>query len=410
MHFLYNILIFLVHPVLKFVGLFNKKINLGVTGRTKTFKLLEKHLSNNPQTIWFHCASLGEYEQGYPVFKEIRDTYKTHKIVLTFFSPSGYEIKKNTDIADVVCYLPWDTTFNAKKFINLVKPELTVFVKYDIWPNFLSELKLRNSKAILISALFRDNQLYFKPQFKFMRKALFAFDYIFTQDNASKNILKRIGYNNTTVSGDTRFDRVFSQLNMDNNIDFIKNFKQDNLCLVAGSTWPEDEKLLVNFINNYNNDIKYIIAPHNIKPLQIKNLKKSINKKVVLFSKKNTNNLKEAQVFILDTIGLLSKVYNYADIAYVGGAIGNTGLHNTLEAAVFKVPIIIGDKYEKFPEAFDMIKQGSMFSIKTQQDLEKVLTQLIKNTSLRIKTGDDNFNYIKKNTGAVIQIMDFLRK
>ncbi|RSK39867.1 3-deoxy-D-manno-octulosonic acid transferase [Mangrovimonas spongiae] len=410
MHFLYNILIFLVHPVLKLVGVFNKKIKLGVIGRTKTFKLLEKHLSNNPQTIWFHCASLGEYEQGYPVFKEIRDTYKTHKIVLTFFSPSGYEIKKNTNIADVVCYLPWDTTANAKKFINLVKPELTVFVKYDIWPNFLAELKVRNSKAILISALFRERQLYFKPQFKFMRKALFAFDYIFTQDDISKNILKSIGYHNVSVSGDTRFDRVFSQLNMDNDLDFIKNFKQDKLCLVAGSTWPEDEKLLVDFINNHNNNIKYIIAPHNIKPLQIEKLKSSINKKVVLFSEKDTNNLEDAQVFILNTIGLLSKVYNYADIAYVGGAIGNTGLHNTLEAAVFKVPIIIGNHYEKFPEAFDMIKQGSMFSIKTQQDLEKILLELVKNTPLRIKTGDDNFNYIEKNTGAVIQIMDFLRK
>ncbi|GGH41155.1 3-deoxy-D-manno-octulosonic acid transferase [Mangrovimonas yunxiaonensis] len=407
LHFLYNILIILVPSVLKTVALFNKKIKLGVAGRKKTFPLLKAQLSPNDNTIWFHCASLGEYEQGYPVFKNIRHLYKNHKIVLTFFSPSGYEVKKNTDIADVVCYLPWDSKANAKQFVSLINPELTIFVKYDIWPNLLSELKSKNRKALLISALFRKNQHYFK--YRFMQKALFAFDHIFTQDEASKHLLENIGYRHVTISGDTRFDRVSSQLNMDNSLAFIERFKQDNLCLVAGSTWPEDEALLVDFINNSPDGIKFIIAPHNIKAAQIEKLTLAITKKVALFSNKAQANLEESNVFIVDTIGLLSKIYNYADIAYVGGAVGHTGLHNTLEAAVFGIPIIIGSHYEKFPEASHMIALGGMFSIKTKTELTQTLTQLIQDSNKRQQAGNQNAHYIKKNTGAVIQIMDFIR-
>lgn len=395
---------------LKCLASFNEKIKLGVNGRTETFNILNSNLNKNDKTLWFHCASLGEYEQGLPVFKELRTYYKSHKIVLSFFSPSGYEIRKNSPIADIVIYLPLDTKKNAKQFIDLVNPELTIFVKYDIWPNFLNELKSRSLKAILISASFRQNQAYFKPYGKQLRNALFAFEHIFTQNNLSKQLLNAINYTQVTVSGDTRFDRVSSQLQQDNTLPFINEFKDNILCIVAGSTWPQGETLLINFINsNKREDIKFIIAPHNIKTAQISNLKNSLDTTSVLFSEKEDHNLKESQVFIVNTIGLLSKIYQYADIAYVGGAIGNTGLHNTLEPAVFGVPIIIGNNYEKFPEAKEMLNIGGMFSVSNQNDFNLILNKLIDNSDFRKENGSKNLKYINNNKGAVIQILKYLR-
>ncbi|MCX7546706.1 3-deoxy-D-manno-octulosonic acid transferase [Xanthomarina sp. F1114] len=391
--------------------MFNHKIKLGVLGRKKTFSVLETTISSADKTLWFHCASLGEYEQGLPVFKELKNEHPNHKIVLTFFSPSGYEIRKNTEIADVVAYLPLDTKANAKQFLDLVHPELTVFVKYDIWPNILNELKKRQLKAILISALLRENQIYFKWYGGFMKKALFAFQHIFTQDQESKILLNQIGYTNVGVSGDTRFDRVYSQLEQDNTLDFIAEFKSDKLCVVAGSTWPEDEIFLVDYINSLKTDtVKFIIAPHNIKTVQIQKLKQSINKKTVLFTEKDETDISKNQVLILDTIGLLTKVYNYADIAYVGGAVGKTGLHNTLEPAVFGVPIIIGEHFNNFPEAKAMIKNNGMFSFKSKKEIFENLDKLINNNELRASSGQNNLDYIKNNRGAVIQIMSYLRK
>ncbi|WP_417291352.1 3-deoxy-D-manno-octulosonic acid transferase [Corallibacter sp.] len=407
----YNFTIYLAQFVLRVLSLFNAKIKLGVRGRKETFQKLKNAIQKNDKTLWFHCASLGEYEQGLPVFRVLKSLYPTHKIVLTFFSPSGYEIRKNTDIADIVVYLPLDSKHNAKHFLNMVNPELTIFVKYDIWPNYLKEVKKRNLKAILISALFRKDQSFFKFYGKGMREALFAFEHIFTQDNSSKELLESIHYNSVTISGDTRFDRVYNQLKIDNTLDFVNTFKQNNLCVVAGSTWPEDENLLIDFINNHQNDnVKFIIAPHNIKSNQISKLKNSLNKKTILFSEKDSNDLSQYHVLIIDTIGLLSKIYSYANIAYVGGAIGNTGLHNTLEPAVFGVPIIIGNHYEKFPEAKSMIKNQGMFSISDKKTLNLTLQELLSNSEKRTKSGALNLEYIKKNKGAVIQIIDFLRK
>ncbi|WP_246109154.1 3-deoxy-D-manno-octulosonic acid transferase [Seonamhaeicola algicola] len=408
--FLYNIGISLAGFALKCLTPFNDKIKLGVNGRKQTFNVLKTHLNNEDKTLWFHCASLGEYEQGLPVFKELRNYHKNHKIVLSFFSPSGYEIRKNTPVADVVVYLPLDTLKNASKFINMVKPELTIFVKYDIWPNILNTLKEKQLKAILISANFRANQSYFKFYGKKLKNALFAFDHIFTQNETSKKLLNSINYKNVTVTGDTRFDRVYSQLQQNNTLNFIETFKNNQLCVVAGSTWPEDEALLIDFINNTEHkNVKFIIAPHNIKANQINNLKEQLHPKTVLFTEKENSNLPNAQVFIINTIGILSKIYNYANIAYVGGAMGNTGLHNTLEPAVFGVPIIIGKNYDKFPEAADMINFGGMFSIANNQELSEILSKLITKSDFCNKAGSKNLNYIKNNKGAVIQILSYLR-
>ncbi len=410
MSFIYNIGIHILHFGLKCASLFNEKIKKGVVGRQNTFKVLESHLNSSDKTLWFHCASLGEYEQGLPVFKELRKQYKAHKIVLSFFSPSGYEIRKNSPVADIIVYLPLDSKSLAKRFVNIVNPELTIFVKYDIWPNFLNELKRRQLRAILISAAFRRNQSYFKFYGTELKRALFTFEHIFTQNETSKALLQSINYNKVTVSGDTRFDRVFSQLELDNSLSFIETFKDNKPCIVAGSTWPEDENLLINYINTCNHDhVKFIIAPHNIKASQINNIQDKLNVESILYSKKNDKQLNNARVFIIDTIGILSKIYSYADIAYVGGAMGHTGLHNTLEPAVFALPIIIGSNHKKFPEAKAMIDINGMFSVSNQKDFNTILNELIQNKEKRMSSGKNNGDYIKKNRGAVIQILDYLR-
>jgi len=405
---LYNILTHIASFHIKIIAKFNDKLNLGVKGRAETFNILEENISSKDNTVWFHCASLGEYEQGLPVFEKIKTKYPNHKIVLSFFSPSGYEIRKNTPIADVVVYLPLDTQKNAKLFLNIVHPELVVFVKYEIWPNYLNELKKRNIKAILISALFRKNQNYFKTYGTWIRDSLKAFEHIFVQNEASKELLKSINHYNVSISGDTRFDRVSNQLHIDNRLDFIEHFKEDKLCIVAGSTWPDGEQLFVEFINASSTDAKFIIAPHNIKPKQIQHLKSVIQKKTVLFSEKDTSDVTEAQVFIIDTIGLLSKIYSYADIAYVGGALGSTGLHNTLEPAVFGIPIIIGNNHKNYPEAIDMIELGGLFSISNQKEFNSLLHTLITNSEKRLAAGTANKNYITSNKGAVTQIIDYI--
>lgn len=409
MNYIYNIGIQLIRFGLKGFSLFSEKIKKGNVGRKTTFAILRENLKTTDSAFWFHCASLGEYEQGLPLFNVIRERFPKHKIVLSFFSPSGYEVRKKSPIADIVVYLPLDTKSNARKFLDIVKPELTVFVKYDIWPNFLMELKKRQLRAILISANFRETHSFFKFYGKPLRDALFAFEHIFTQNESSKKLLATIGYNNVTVSGDTRFDRVSNQLEQNNQLDFVETFKHNKLCVVAGSTWPEDEVFLTEFINKeVSSDVKYIIAPHNIKKEQIKNLQGKLMVKSVLFSEKATEELKDAQVLIVDTIGLLSKIYSYADIAFVGGAVGTTGLHNILEPAVFGVPIIIGSNYSKFPEAKAMISLNGVFSISTQKEFDFTILELIEDPTKRSIAGNSNSNYTKKNKGALSEIITYL--
>jgi len=259
------------------LALFNTKLKQGVEGRNETFEKLKNAIQAEDKTFWFHCASLGEYEQGLPVFEALKSKHPNHKIVLSFFSPSGYEVRKNVKLADVVVYLPLDTKANAKCFLDLVNPEYILFVKYEIWPNLLLEIKKRQLKAVLISAVFRENQTFFKWYGGFMQSALFGFNHIFTQDEHSKALLESIAYKNVSVSGDTRFDRVSNQLTIDNTVSFIADFKGSNLCVVFGSTWPDDDKLYLDFINkNENPNLKFVIAPHNIKPNYISSLQSQL--------------------------------------------------------------------------------------------------------------------------------------
>ena len=385
-----------------------------MAGRKQTFQILASGISPEDKTIWFHCASLGEFEQGVPVMESLRITHPDHKIIVSFFSPSGYENKKNTPLADVVIYLPIDTKSNAKKFIKTIHPSLVLFVKYEFWPNYLVELKRQNIKTLLISGVFREEQLFFKFYGGFMRKALDSFDHFFLQNQASKELLAAIGLNNTSVSGDTRFDRVSRQIEMDNTLDFIDRFKKDNLCIVCGSTWEEDQDLLLEYINQAPEQVKFIIAPHIIDAAKISALRKKIHKQTALYSqtiaKGNIENIETAQVFIIDTIGLLTKIYSYADIVYVGGAAGEKGLHNILEPATFGVPIVIGKNYSKFPEAIKLRSLAGLFSVKNSTECKSILSKLVEDSSFRNKTGMICGHFVDSNTGAAKKIVAYLKK
>lgn len=409
MRLFYTIGIYIASFIIKCASLFNTKFKLGVNGRKDTFRSLKKHINPSDNTFWFHCASLGEYEQGLPVFQGLRKKYPNYKVVLSFFSPSGYEVRKHSKIADVVVYLPLDTPKNAKAFLDIVNPDYIIFVKYEIWPNFLNEIKNRDLNAILISAVFRKSQSFFKWYGGIMTSALKVFNHIFTQDLNSKELLNGIQLTDVTISGDTRFDRVYNQLLIDNSVPFIEDFKDDKTCIVLGSTWPADDKLYLDFINNSNDSLKFVIAPHNIKPSYIQSLKTQIKHDAVCFSNMEGEDLSKFNVFILDTIGYLSKVYSYADIAYVGGAAGNTGLHNILEPATFGIPIIIGKNYSKFPEAHTLINIGGVLSVASSKAFEQTLHALISDRALLDSKGQLNKTFVEEHKGAVVQILNYIR-
>tara|TARA_Y100000385_G_scaffold87177_1_gene89765 strand:+ start:87404 stop:88645 length:1242 start_codon:yes stop_codon:yes gene_type:complete len=406
----YNILIELVSFLVFLFGGLNKKTQLGLRGRQKSLTVLKQILQPSDKVIWLHCASLGEYEQGLPVFEALKKQYQNHKFILSFFSPSGYEIRKKNPITDIVIYLPLDRKSRVNSFLKLANPKLVVFVKYDLWPNYLRELKRRQIKTVLISALFRPSQPYFKFYGRWFKGLLFTFDHIFTQDTVSKKLLNSIGYTTVTVSGDTRFDRVENQLKIDNTLNFIAEFKNNQLCVVAGSSWPEDDALLVQYINNCELGTKFILAPHTIDSTKLNRLEKQLQKPTARYSNYKNEALETKTVLIIDTIGLLSKIYSYADIAYIGGGMGSSGLHNTLEAATFGVPIIIGKNYQKFPEAKALRAKGGLFSVDSSVALQSLLDRLLKEPQRRIELGQKNKAYITANKGATVVIMSKLKE
>ena len=405
MLFLYNLIVQIASFLLKIVAVFSPKIKLFVEGRKSVFEILESKINATDKTIWFHAASLGEYEQGLPVIERIKEKFPSHKIVLTFFSPSGYEVRKNNLVADVTVYLPLDTKKNALQFLSIVRPEMVFFIKYEYWPNYLTELRKLGIPTYLISGIFRKNQLFFKWYGGFYRTALNTFTYFFVQNESSKKLLLELGKTNVAVSGDTRFDRVASILEKDNSLDFIETFKNDTLTIVAGSSWPKDENLLVDYINQTSEKIKFIIAPHNIKEEQIQELKNSISKRVVLFSEKSNKNLADFDVFIIDTIGILTKIYSYADIAYVGGGFGNPGVHNILEPATFGVPIVIGPNFSHFAEATALVNREGCIPISNKKELMDAFSNLIANDNIRHEKGHICNTFVQMNKGATDIIM-----
>ena len=380
-------------------------MKLFVSGRAETFHHLSS-IKKEDRTIWFHVASLGEFEQAIPIIESTKESWQDHKIIVTFFSPSGYEIRKNSKLADVICYLPFDTKSNMKRFVELVHPEIAIIVKYEFWPNLLRQLKKQSIPTILVSGIFRKNQIFFKSTGQWMRKSLTAFHHIFVQDSSSMDLLESINFSTISITGDTRFDRVSKILDQDNTLPFMSEFKNNQYTVVAGSTWNEGEDFLVNYINN-SKDEKFIIAPHTINYNSILKLKESLKKETILYSEKEGKNLSEYTVLIIDTIGLLTKIYSYADTAYVGGGF-RTGLHNILEPATFGIPIVIGSEYYKFKEAIDLVSLKGCISVQNQSTFSSTFRMLKNDLNYRKEMGKVNKTYIKKNIGATAQIMQYI--
>lgn len=406
MYFIYNLLMVLATGVVRISALFSRKMKLFVTGREQVMLALRASLRPSDRVIWFHAASLGEYEQGLPLMEEIRRRFPAHKIVLTFFSPSGYEVRKHNKVADVTVYLPMDTSRNARRFLDAVRPEMAFFIKYEFWPNFLRGLRLRQVPTYLVSGIFRENQIFFSWYGGFYRKALTSFSHFFVQNETSAALLEKLGYRNVTVSGDTRFDRVAAILERDNSLSFVSDFKAGLPLLVAGSTWPKDEALLAGYINQTKHSVKLLVAPHNIKPEGIAALTTMFIGKVMLYSEMEQGDLPEADVFILDTVGILTKVYSYADVAYVGGGFGHPGVHNVLEPAVFGAPVVTGPNYHHFAEAVELVARGGMIPIADGMTLGGVLDRLFSDEGYRTRTGDSGAGFVQEKRHATRIIME----
>ncbi len=408
---IYNLLTKASKPVLKILGVINPKIKSFVKGRETVFEDLANHIPEQENIIWVHCASLGEYEQGLPIILQLGKSYPEYKIVLTFFSPSGYEVRNNTPHVHYVSYLPLDTPTNAKRFLEITKPTLAIFVKYEFWPNYFEQLKLNNIPTLLVSGVFRPDQAMFKPYGGWLKSALSAVTHFFVQNQASLDLLNREGISNVSLSGDTRFDRVSKQIELDNRLDFMEAYVGESLCFVMGSSWPEDEAVFIDFVNDRaNKDIKFVIAPHQIETTKVDKLISKIKVPSTQYSKINTGKLATTNVLVLDTIGVLTKVYSYASIAYVGGAMGKGGLHNILEPATFGIPIIIGENYQKFPEAVTLRELAGLYAVASQKEFTEVANRFFSDSKLREKTGMICGHFVNSNTGATRIVMDYVAK
>ena len=400
MTLLYRTGIFFYSLFIHIFSAFNEKARLFVRGRMNWEKILGQKIDPKAKYIWFHCASLGEFEQGRPVIEDLKNRLPEYKVLLTFFSPSGYEIRKNYPLADVVAYLPMDTKHNAKAFLNIVQPEKVFFVKYEFWYFYFSELSKRKIPLYIISAIFRENQQFFKntPWGKWYLKMLSQVEHLFVQNEKSGELLKTIGLSNFTVSGDTRFDRVAAIAKVSKEIPIVEKFMGNSMLLIAGSTWKPDEELLATFINQ-SNDIKFIIAPHEVSAVNINRIHQLLKKPAISFSKVTEAEIDRFQVLIIDSVGLLSSLYRYGNIAYIGGGFG-VGIHNILEAATFGLPVIFGPNYKKFKEAVDLTFEGGAISISTFDELLQALNNLINKNAEREKTSDICKNYVAKNVGS----------
>ncbi len=400
MNFLYSIAIHFYAVAIKVAALFNEKAKLFVAGRKNWEQNLKSKIDPKAKYIWVHCASLGEFEQGRPLIEAVKEQFPEYKIVLTFFSPSGYEIRKNYALADVVAYLPLDTKRNARTFISIVNTEKVFFVKYEYWNNYITELHNRKIPLYLVSAIFRKEQPFFSktPWGKWFLRMLFKVEHLFVQTKVSGELLESVGIKNYTVSGDTRFDRVAAIAAAAKDIPPVEKFKGSSLLVVAGSTWKPDEELLAAFINQ-SSGVKFIIAPHEVSAANVSRIKQSITKPVIEYSKVQESEIANFDVIIIDSIGLLSSLYRYGNIAYIGGGFG-VGIHNILEAATFGLPVIFGPKYKKFKEAVDLIDEGGAFKIYCQTSMNRVLHKLTEDETHRRKAAEISKDYVAKNVGS----------
>ena len=408
---LYNIFLRLYGAGVSIVSLFNQKAKLWKDGRKNIFNQLKEKINGAAPVIWMHCASLGEFEQGRPVLESLRKNYPNHKILLTFFSPSGYEIRKNYNGVDWVFYLPLDTPKNVKHFLEIVNLVLAIFVKYEYWYNYLRQLHKRKIPVILISAIFRKDKIFFKWYGGLHRKMLGFFNHIFVQDEESKQLISAIvPATQITIAGDTRFDRVVEIAAGFEPIEAIEKFTDGKKVIVAGSTWPDDEKNLSAAFEKLKEKFVLVIAPHEINDSHI-NFLQNLFPGSALFSKLAENqNAQKGKVLIINNIGMLSKLYYYSHISYIGGGFNKSGIHNTLEAAVYGKPVIFGPNYQKFSEAVNLVEKKGGFSYKTSDELIAVIETLLENENQLAQSGYNSGKFVKESTGATNIILNYIKQ
>ncbi len=401
----YNFTIFMFWLLMKLVASFHQKTSLFVTGRKNTFQRAKESIDTNKPLAWFHCASLGEFEQARPIIESFKHEFPKHQILITFFSPSGYEVKKNYEHADHVFYLPMDTAKNVKKWLDITDPAIVFFIKYEFWYHYYNEINKRSIPLISASTIFRDSQLFFKPFGGFQRLILGKVSHFFVQNSTSVELLKSIKIENITLSGDTRFDRVYEIAQQATSIPIAAAFASSKKTWVLGSVWEEDLEVCLPFINHDDSNQKFIIALHEVTQAGISKIEKQLTKSVVRFSKADLSNVSEYDVLIIDNVGMLSSLYQYGDYAFIGGAYGK-GLHNILEAATFGMPIFFGNKkYEKFQEAIDLIKLEAAFVVKDYHQLYEKFENLNHEVASTITQ-----SYVEGNIGATRKIIDYCKE
>ena len=399
----YNLCMILYAAIVRAISPFNKKARLWSNGRRGMFEQMRSTIGKGDSIVWIHVASLGDFEQGRPLVDYVKEKYPDYKILLTFFSPSGYEVRKNYKNADYVFYIPADTKRNVRKFLDIVNPEVVIFVKYEFWLNMLAELRKRKIRTYIASAIFRRNSIFFNPFGFWWRKALRSFDTLFVQDELSKSLLERLGVTNVVVAGDTRFDRVSAIAESAEKVDIVEQFKDNDRLFVAGSTWEPDEDILLPLINA-NPNIKFVIAPHEMEEARIERILREVKGGAVRYTQLSEGGLVDKQVLVLDTMGLLSRVYGSAEWAYIGGGFG-AGIHNTLEAAVYGLPVAFGPKYRKFKEARDLIELGVGRSVADDEELKAWFDELKSDDEYLARLSAIAKVYVGKHRGATEKIV-----
>ena len=400
---LYNLCMAIYAALIRLAAPFYSKAKLWCVGRDGMYERMRSAIGDAENIVWIHVASLGDFEQGRPLVDYIKEHYPEYKILLTFFSPSGYEVRKDYKNADYVFYIPADTKREVRQFLDIVQPKVVIFVKYEFWLNMLTELHRRNVRTFIVSAIFRRNSIFFNPFGSIWRRALRSFETLFVQDDSSKQLLSNIGVTNVDIAGDTRFDRVATIAESGDRVEIIEQFKGGKPLFVAGSTWGTDESVLLPLINA-NPDIKFVIAPHEIEESRIERLTRGIDSGVVRYTQLSGVDLTEKQVLILDTMGLLSRVYGSAEWAYIGGGFG-VGIHNTLEAAVYGIPVAFGPKYRKFKEACDLISLGVAQSVRNDNELLQWFDSLRDNKVRLAEISHTSEMYVAKHRGATEKVV-----
>lgn len=395
---MYTIAIYLYALAVRLASLTNRKARLMIKGHRKTWRTLRDHAKERQHYVWFHAASLGEFEQGRPLMERLRREHPEKRILLTFFSPSGYEVRKDYAGADLVCYLPFDTPLNARRFVRLVQPEKAFFIKYEFWHHYIDELHRAGVPVYSVSSIFRNDQIFFRPYGRSYARVLHHFNHFFVQNEASRRLLNSLGVTQVSVTGDTRFDRVIDIRNQAKSLPLAAALTGDSRTIVAGSTWPPDEEILIPYFNRHP-ELKLIIAPHEVNEERLRSIEQRLKRPALRYSQATPESSAQADCLIIDGYGLLSSLYRYATLAYVGGGFG-VGIHNVPEAAVYGVPVFFGPNNQRFREARDLINEGGSFEVTSADDFQAQADRLLADERALAKSGQAAGDYIRRNSGA----------